>query len=412
MQRYTYVGTVTVQANCNTYTFRYGDCCRNTSTNLFDNNPPSLYFGVAATLNTSNVVCNSAPIFTSLPVPYFCVNQPVNYSHGSVDTDGDSLVYSLITPQNDNGANLSYQGGYNVNSPLPTASGFGFNTQTGQMSFTPTAQGVYVVDVLVQEYRNGVLIGSTMRDIEIIVINCNNNAPQINSCLNNGNTTGAVVFDCNSIGLCPGNEVSFTIGAKDPDGQPLTVSSNVAAAIPGATVTYVTAGSPDTVNITFTWLPMPNDTGFRYFTIQVLDNACPIPGLQLITYTISVLDETYAGPDKFYCTTGDPVEVSAIGGNHFSWTPTTGIVNANSDSSSIFIAPAATTSYVVTGNLIGGCKKTDTVVVFVVPPFDISITSPDDTICLERQHFVDSRRSSPNRRTLHLFVVASIGRYY
>lgn len=382
VQRFTYIATVTLQPGCGNYTFRYGDCCRNTSTNLLDPNPPSLYFGVAATLNNNAVACNNAPVFTSLPVPYFCVGQPVNYSHGSVDGDGDSLVYSLIVPQDDNGVNLNYQGGYSVNNPLPTASGFGFNTQTGQMSFTPTAQGVYVVDVLVSEYRNGVLIGTTMRDIQIVVINCNNNIPQIKSCLTPSNTTGANINDCTKLNLCPGNTVSFTVGARDPDGQPLTVSSNVATAIPGATVTSTPAGSPDTVNITFSWSPQPTDTGFRYFTIQVQDNACPIPGVQLITYTITVLPETYGGPDKFYCTTGNPVELTAIGGTQFSWTPTTGIVGATPDSSKVLAAPSTTTSYIVTSNLIGGCKTRDTVTVFIVPSINPTITSPNDTICL------------------------------
>ena len=67
------------------------------------------------------------------------------------------------------------------------------------MTFTPTQQGAYVVDVLVSEYRNGVLIGTTMRDIQIIIINCSNNAPTVNNCLSLSNVTGAVVTDCNSL---------------------------------------------------------------------------------------------------------------------------------------------------------------------------------------------------------------------
>ncbi|MFN8322575.1 MAG: hypothetical protein U0T74_07965 [Chitinophagales bacterium] len=98
VQVYTYLGTVTVQPNCGLYTFSYDDCCRNTVTNLADPAPPSLGFRVEATLNSNLVSCNDAPAFTSLPVPYFCANQPVNYSHGAIDTDGDSLVYTLASP--------------------------------------------------------------------------------------------------------------------------------------------------------------------------------------------------------------------------------------------------------------------------------------------------------------------------
>ncbi len=381
VQVYTYVGTVVVTPGCGLYTFNYNDCCRNTSNNLLDPFAPSLGFGVQATLNSSLVSCDDAPTFSSLPVPYFCLNQGVNYSHGAADPDGDSLVYSLIVPSD--GTNpLTYQGTYSATNPLPTNGGFGFDPQSGQMTFVPTSQGVYVVDVLVSEYRNGVLIGTTMRDIQIIIIPCNNSAPQVSNSLSMFNVTGGVVLDNNSLGVCPGTNISFAIGARDPDGQAITVSSNIATSIPGATLTTTTVGGTDSVRVVFSWTPSGLDTGFRYFTVQFEDNACPITGLQLFTYDISVLTGTYAGPDKNYCPAGGPVQVNVYGGNHFSWTPTSGIVTANPDSSKLTIAPLVTTDYIVHSDLMGGCKTLDTVTVFVVPDITSTITSPDDTICL------------------------------
>ncbi|MES2620280.1 MAG: hypothetical protein V4615_05445, partial [Bacteroidota bacterium] len=326
VQVYTYRGVVTLQPGCGIYSFNYEECCRNTSNNIL--NSTSAGYAVEATLNSDIVNCGSAPTFTSLPVPYFCVNQPVNYSHGAIDAEGDSLVYSLVTPLDVIGTNITYFGAYTATNPLPTSGGFGFDTQTGQMTFTPTTQGVYVVAVLVKEYRNGVLIGSTMRDIQIIIINCSNNAPRVNNCLIPGNVSGGVVTDCNSLGVCPGQTVTFTIGARDPDGQPLTVTSNIAASIPGATLTTTTVGGPDSVRVTFNWTPLGTDTGFRYFTIQFSDNACQVPGIQLFTYDITVLDGIYAGPDKFYCPGGGPVQVTVTGGNYFSWSTTSGMVSA------------------------------------------------------------------------------------
>jgi gliding motility-associated-like protein len=380
VQVYTYIATVTLQPNCGIYTFSYDDCCRNPSNNIVS--PTSQGFMVRATLNSNLVACESAPSFTSLPVPYFCLGQPVNYSHGALDLDGDSLVYTLIPPINDLGANIPFSGSYTATSPMPTASGFNFNQQTGQMTFTPTQQGVYVVDVLVSEYRNGQLIGTTMRDIQIVIVNCSNAAPVVNNCLTNSNSTGGVVINCNTLGVCPGQTVSFTITAKDPNGQPINVSSNIAQSIPGATLTTVTAGSPDSVRVTFSWTPSGLDTGFRYFTIQFEDNACPITGLQLFTYQISVLDGTDAGPDKAYCTGSGPVAVNVYGGNHFSWTPTTGIVSSNPDSSVVYFAPSTTTTYIVQSDLQGGCKNRDTITISNVASFTTQTSTPDDTICL------------------------------
>jgi gliding motility-associated-like protein len=384
VRMYTYVGTVTIQPNCGTYTFEYSDCCRNTVSNLVDPSPPSLGFCVRAELN-SNIVssanCDFAPAFTSLPVPYFCVNQLVNYSHGALDVDGDSLSYSLTAPLDDQCLPLTFTFPFTAQNPMPTANGFQFDSLTGQMTFTPTQQGVYAVAMLVREYRNGVLIGTTMRDIQIVVINCTNNAPQINNCLSVSNVTGAQVIDCNSLGVCPGQNVSFTITGRDPDGQLLTVTSNIAASIPGATLSTVNV-RPDSVVVTFNWIPSANDTGFRYFTVQFRDNACPIAGNQLFTYDITVLDGIYAGPDLYYCTGGGPVQVNVFGGTHFGWSNTNGMVSANPDSSVVFLAPSSNQTYYIQSDLMGGCKTLDTLNVFNVSTFSTSIASPDDTICL------------------------------
>lgn len=380
VQVYTYVATVTLQPNCGLYTFSYDDCCRNPSNNIVT--PTSQGFMVRATLNSNLVACESAPVFTSLPVPYFCLGQPVNYSHGALDADGDSLVYSLVSPINDLGTNIPFTGTYTANNPMPTASGFNFNPQTGQMTFTPTQQGVYVVDVLVSEYRNGVLIGTTMRDIQIVIVNCTNASPVVSNCLTPQNSTGGVVLNCNTLGVCPGQNVTFTIGARDPNGQPITVTSNIAQSIPGATLTTTTVGGPDSVQVIFSWTPSGLDTGFRYFTVQFEDNACPITGLQLFTYQISVLEGTDAGPDKAYCTGSGPVPVTVYGGNQFSWTPTTGIVSSNQDSSVVYFAPSTTTTYIVQSDLQGGCKNRDTITISNVVTFSTQTSTPDDTICL------------------------------
>lgn len=395
VQVYTYVGQFTLTPGCGTYTFTYDDCCRNTIDNLAINQPG---YSVNATLNSNQVICDDSPVFSSLPVPYFCIGQTWNYSHGAVDTDGDSLVYTLIAPLDQGGVPLGYSGGFSATNPMPTNGAFVFDQQTGQMTFNPSTQGVYVVDVLVSEYRNGVLIGTTMRDIQIVVINCSNTSPFINSCITTSNSVGGVVVDCNSLGVCPGQNVQFTLTAGDPDGQPLTVTSNIATAIPGATLTTTQIGGPDSVSVLFNWTPSGLDTGFRYFTIQFSDDACPIPGIQLFTYDITVLSGTYAGPDLFYCNGGGPVTITATGGNTFSWTPQNFIVGANGpDSASIFVAPATNTTYIVQSDLLGSCKNRDTVTVFNVQTFSTSTSTTDDTICLNQSTVVGVTATPANQ---------------
>ena len=56
-------------------------------------NVPSLF-------RIHNETCS--PLFTEYPAPYICAGQPYCYNNGSIDVDGDSLVYSLQTPLNNN----------------------------------------------------------------------------------------------------------------------------------------------------------------------------------------------------------------------------------------------------------------------------------------------------------------------
>ncbi len=177
VQVYTYTAIVTLPPNC-TFTVSYGECCRNTSNNLASSQSFDLY--VETTINTNNTLCNNGPRFTTYPVPYYCIGSQYSYSHGTYDIDGDSLVYSLVAPLQSSGTVIGYTAPYSPTNPMPTASGFIFDSQTGQMTFTPTTAGNYVVTVKVDEYRNGVLIGTTMRDIQFVVLSCTNIPPIIN----------------------------------------------------------------------------------------------------------------------------------------------------------------------------------------------------------------------------------------
>jgi hypothetical protein len=64
----------------------------------------------------------------------------------------------------------------------------------------------------VDEYRNGVLIGSTMRDIQLVVINCLVSIPKQDTISNvqNGNATGGY-----TVQACPGTQVEMRILTTD-----------------------------------------------------------------------------------------------------------------------------------------------------------------------------------------------------
>ncbi len=131
---------------------------------------------------TLGKICNNSPRFTTRPVPYFCYQDTIFYNHGTIDADGDSLVYTSVQPLSNPNTVVPYVAGFSVSNPLTTNNTFTFNSQTGQMYFVPQQAQVGVIAVRVDEYRNGILIGSTMRDIQVVVLGpplCNPPYPQL-----------------------------------------------------------------------------------------------------------------------------------------------------------------------------------------------------------------------------------------
>src|SRR5690606_13483044 len=132
------------------------------------------------------------------------------------------------------------------------------------------------------EFRNGVLIGSTMRDIQVVILNCNNSLPQSTPPAP-GSVTGGVL-NGNRIEVCPGTPLSFQFIATDPEPTDvITVTDNTNISIPGSTITYVT-NAPNSVTGTFSWIPSAADTGLNVFTVTVTDNACPTIGTNTFSY--------------------------------------------------------------------------------------------------------------------------------
>lgn len=379
VEKYEYKGYVFLPAKCTDWTFSWDHCCRNAAiTNLASPSTQNMY--VETVLNNTGNLNNSAPVFTTLPVPYICLGQTFCYNHGAYDPDGDSLAYSLISAKTINGANIAYVNPNSATYPMTTSSGsVTFDPLTGSMCVLPSVAQMCVITILVEEYRAGVKIGSTMRDLQIVVQNCTNVQPHDSS---GGiiNISGGTALDTNSIEVCPGSTVSFDVVYKDNNaGDSIFLSSNIGTTIPGATLT--TSGV-NSITMSFSWTPTPFDTGFHQFTAIIQDNGCPILGSQVFAFDIWVHDGIYAGPDTAYCQAGNPTQLSAVGGNSFTWNILSGDPSSLSctNCKSPLASPNQTTTYEVVSNLSASCKNKDTVTVTLAPNFTLN-AGPDDTIC-------------------------------
>jgi len=175
LEIYAYKGVVTLPGNCNNFTFWWQQCCRPGGINNINtsNGFGSDGFYFDALLDNTHGQ-NSSPIFISEPVRAFCVNNPFNWKQTVLETDGDSIIFSMIKCREGNypGTDINFDAGWSATQPI-TSSYFNLNPSTGLISFLPTMQEIDVASVLVEEYRYDSLygvwnkIGSASRDMMV-----------------------------------------------------------------------------------------------------------------------------------------------------------------------------------------------------------------------------------------------------
>lgn len=381
---YYYCGSITLPGQCSDWVIGYGECCRNdqvTNVSSPASNDQYVYTSINNTIDpsTGQAYCNNSPVFTTTPTAYVCPGQPFNYNHGVIDVDGDSLVFSSITPLDDYGVPVTYAPGLSSSNPFNNSNYFNIDPSTGQISAFPNGQQTIAITVLVQEYRNGVLIGETMRDVQIIVL-----SPTI--CAGGSGVTqnvseppqGAGVLGpgqtgADSLQMCPGNTLTFNIEGSASGAQSIVMTSNVSG-LNGASIT-ITYPAADSAVGAFTWTPSLADTGFNTFTVRT--EAC-FPGsafqdVTVISYSIYVFDEVIASPETAtYC--GDPIQLNVIGGSSFTWTPAAGLDDPNSPRP--IATPSVPTNYIVTSDC-----GVDSVFINVSQPYAPE-AGADTSICL------------------------------
>lgn len=286
IQQFTYTGVVTL-APCNSWTISYTNIYRNNAiVNL--QNPGTQRTYIRAVVNTQVSPCNDSPQFSNTAIPYVCLGYPINYSFGAWDPEGDSLSYELINAMGLNGNPIPYVAPNTAAEPIP---GITLDPVTGQVSFTLTVQGNWVVVVRVNHWVNGVLVGSIMRDMQFVAYPCTNDPPDPATGVVTGLTGTAVQLGPRAIQVCESGNFCFSFSITDPNlPNVLTAFSNVGQNLPGATFTY-TAGNPMTGQVC--WTAQPNTSGFFPFIVNVSDGACPIPAFQTYIYSVTVIPGLY-----------------------------------------------------------------------------------------------------------------------
>lgn len=176
--------------------FTYDACCRNYAIiNIVDAGNYGVTFRAKMYGNSHGNPClDSSPQFAENPFFMGCANTPMIGYNYAVDPDGDSLSYSWAPALHDfygnyvegvNPAVLAMDTGYTYYSPFPDAS---FNPNnvpveldpvTGIMTFTSSTLGTFVYVIKVSSWRNGELVSEVYREIQAIIVSCNEIGPAV-----------------------------------------------------------------------------------------------------------------------------------------------------------------------------------------------------------------------------------------
>ncbi len=369
LEEHIYTGTVTVPANCASVIFSTSSCCRNGSiTNI--SIPGSIGFYTSSFLNNNLTTCNSSPTFASEPALYTCLNQSVVFQQLATDSDGDSLVYSLVNCLQSPATSVPYAPGFSGVNPLTTP--VTIDPNTGDLSFTATAIQVASVSVLVEEYRAGIKVGEIVRDMQFTILNCSNTLPQLS-----GINGASGIY---SVNTCEGAPICFNINATDinaVDNLSMFYSGN----IPGATFTQTGTGN-NRVG-TFCWTPPIGSAGTYVFSLGVFDDACPIIGQNSRSYIVNVNSNPNTpisvSADVGICSGSTTTLLATNVTPNISWSPSLALSTTSGTSTNA--SPTSTTTYTATAIYPDGCSSSDDVTVTVNPDPVANISPSSASVC-------------------------------
>ena len=234
-----YVGVHTYPAPA-IYTLSFEDANRNGGVVNIPNSVNIPFFVSTQLIINPFLGINNSVQLLNPPIDEACPGQVFVHNPGAYDPDGDSLSYRLVECLGEEGLPIP---GF----VQPQATNFlSIDAITGDLVWDtppPNGLGEYNVAFVIEEWRNGILIGFVTRDMQIDVVPCNNRPP--------------VISPLPDLCVDAGTIISFPVNATDSDNpvQEITLSATGGPMFFAAPFTAIFA--PQTgngsVSQTFTW---------------------------------------------------------------------------------------------------------------------------------------------------------------
>jgi hypothetical protein len=308
------------------YYISWERCCRNyTLTNIFSENPevgsPSagqtFYLEFPSMKKDGEIFYNSSPRLFPPLADYACPNVVYYVDFSGSDDDGDSLVYSLITPLSTH--YISPLPPNNVPEPRPYPDvqyrpGFSFGnvmkgkpdlaiSWDGVLTVTPTVAGLYAFAVLVEEFRNKIKIGEVRRDFQMLVLS---SCPTSEKPIILAKHTEAPDSEYGSSITVTTTNRCFDVKVYDPDSQTrnevVTISAflvndrrrNITSQIVSNPVQVLSNNQPAIFTMCFPECPF--EDRLHEVGIIVSDKACPLPRKDTVYVTVDIPETFNADP--------------------------------------------------------------------------------------------------------------------
>ena len=402
---------------------------------------------IPGTTSGDNNQANNSAVFTGSDLVIVCAGNYFSYSFAAKDDDNDQLRYSFCSAYRSSNAGVN---GVPAGTPPYTSVPYGtplykessplgikvtVDAETGLISGVAPATGMYVVTVCVDEIRNGAVIATQRKDVQINIADCSVAAALLEddymvcgdtrtTTINNKsnsplivsydwevfNPAGATLFTSKSTALnytFPVNGV-YTVQLTVNKGQACSDTGSAPVFVyPGLKPDFIAAGicitkptvfSDETTIISGTVNSWKWDFGevSSLADNSVLKNPVyiyPLEGLKNASLTVTTTEGcrdtiiksiaiiakppiTLAFRDTLICVK-DALQLQASGTGNFSWSPSATITNPDTNNPSV--SPVVSTIYYIDLET-EGCKNRDSVKVQVVDQVNLQVMN-DTTIC-------------------------------
>ena len=362
-----YEANVSLAPSIEGYWVVYDRCCRPAGL-LNLNNSGAQSFAYTTWIPSVNgaLINNNSAQFTDTLLSYICRTDTAYISNNATDPDGDSLVYTLVTPftgktgqggtapppaapyfdpllnpYNIPPPSVTYQAGYNLANLLGTGSFSAIDPNTGLTRFLTNSTGMFVASVEITEYRNGTIVGVTRRNMQLISDNCpNNNQPNQDVSNLDSTAVSPLTYEVDA-----GTNICFDLDYDDLDGDPLEFTAtsdifNSAITNPPATVTSPVTGI-GSVTGTICWnttCPQGRTTPYVVDVVVTDSNCPPLPlPQQLFIKVIPFEGPSSIFGDSVICIDNNPsiFTTDTIANVTYSWSVTNGSIISGNGTSSI-----------------------------------------------------------------------------